>query len=112
NATNPLSADMIDLKPVMTWKTEIVHELNLSKGQAVSYGGRWVAPKDARIAVLPVGYADGFVRNFTNVGIVLINGKRFDVVGTVCMDYTMIDISDLDMSDPIGAEVILLGSQN
>src|SRR5690606_37811287 len=56
NATNPLSADMIDLKPVMTWKTEIVHELKLSKGQAVSYGGRWVAPKDARIAVLPVGY--------------------------------------------------------
>ena len=92
------------LRPVMTFETEIVSLKKVPAGTAVSYGGTWVAPRESRIAVLPVGYADGYIRHLSNCGEVLIRGQRVPVVGRVCMDLTMVDVTDLPQTalrDPV-----------
>lgn len=83
------------LRPVMTLKTKIVHILKVPKGQSVSYNASWVAPRDSRIAVLPIGYADGYPRSLSNKGQVFVRGQIVPLVGIVCMDYLMIDITDV-----------------
>ena len=72
------------LRPVMSFETEIVSLKKVPAGTAVSYGGTWIAPRESRIAVLPVGYADGYIRHLSNCGEVLIRGGRVPVVGRVC----------------------------
>ncbi len=84
-----------ELKPVMHFQTAIVSLKEIPAGTAVSYGGTWIAKRPSRIAVLPVGYADGYLRHLSNVGEVLLHGKRVPVAGRVCMDLTMIDVTDL-----------------
>jgi len=94
-------------RPVMTLKTAVAHIRNLPANASVSYGRRWTAPKKTRIAVLPIGYADGIRRDLTNRGDVLIRGKRYPMVGTVTMDHIMVDVND----DPIapGDEAVIWG---
>lgn len=96
------------LKPVMHFTTEIVSLKEVSAGTAVSYGGAWVAPRTSRIAVLPVGYADGYLRHLSNVAQVLVQGLRLPVVGRVCMDLSMIDVTDLPTA-ALGDQVTLWG---
>ena len=84
----------IPLKQVMTFKTYVSHLRNLPKDHPISYGRRWVTSEATRIAVIPVGYADGIPRAMTNKGEVLINGARYPMVGTITMDQTMIHIGD------------------
>lgn len=97
----------ITLKQVMTLKTYVSHVRSLPAGFPISYGRRWVTPRATKIAVLPLGYADGLNRKLTNQGEVLIQGKRYPMVGTISMDQTMVHVGD----DPIktGDEVILWG---
>ena len=76
-------------------------------GYPISYGRRWITQAPTRIAVLPVGYADGLSRRFTNNGEVLIKGKRYPMVGAVTMDCTMVDVGRDSLS--IGDEVLLWG---
>lgn len=97
----------VKLKQVMTLKTFVAHVREIPADHPISYGRRWIAEKATRIAVLPIGYADGLRRHLTNRGEVLIRGKRYPMVGTVTMDHTMIDIGN----DPIkpGDEVIIWG---
>ncbi|MCP4691170.1 MAG: alanine racemase [Desulfobacterales bacterium] len=97
----------IPLRQVMTLRTHVAHVRNLPAGHPVSYGRRWIAKKPTKIAVLPVGYADGVRRQLTNRGEVLIRGRRYPMVGRVTMDHIMVDIGD----DPIhpGDEVVLWG---
>ena len=98
------------LEPVLTWKTSITHLKKVDPGQAVSYGGTWTAPRESLIATLPVGYADGYSRHMSNRGEVLVRGKRARIVGTVCMDMCMVDVTavpGVSMHD----EVVLLGRQ-
>jgi alanine racemase len=97
----------IPLKQVMTFKTYVSHLRDLPGDHPISYGRRWVTSEATRIAVIPVGYADGIPRAMTNQGEVLINGARYPMVGTITMDQTMIHIGD----GPIqrGDEVILWG---
>jgi len=97
----------IPLKQVMTLKTFVAHIRNMPGGYPISYGRRWITQKPTTIAVIPVGYADGIRRDFTNTGEVLIQGKRYPMVGTVTMDHIMVHVGD----DPIkpGDEVILWG---
>ncbi|MCB0411791.1 MAG: alanine racemase [Bdellovibrionales bacterium] len=103
----------LPLKPVMRLRTEVVSVRTVKKGDTVSYGGRWTAKQDSQVAVIPIGYADGYSRKFSNCGQVLFRGQRVPVVGTVCMDYTLIDLTAASESgiSPLGEEVLLLGSQ-
>lgn len=100
----------IDLRPVMTWKARIIHCKDVPSGSAISYGRTFLTKKTSKIATLPLGYADGYSRSLSNKGQVLVQGQRAKVVGRVCMDQIMIDVSHLsDIS--VGEEVVLLGSQ-
>ncbi|MGA1862664.1 alanine racemase [Deferribacter thermophilus] len=96
------------LKPVMSIFSKIIHIKKLKKGDKISYNQTYTAKKDMKIGVIPIGYADGYFRNLSNKGIMFINGKPCNVVGTVCMDMTMIDITHLNDSD-LDSEVEILG---
>lgn len=97
----------IEPKQVMTVKTTVAHVREMPEGYPISYGRRWVTKMPTKIAVLPLGYADGVDRRFTNTGEVLIHGRRYPMVGTVTMDYLMVDVGN----DPIrpGDEAIIWG---
>lgn len=105
---NPRFEAAAALKPVMSFETSIVSLKTVPKGTAVSYGGTWIAPRESRIAVLPVGYADGYIRHLSNCGEVLIHDRRAPVVGRVCMDLTMIDVTDIPQAS-LGDPVLLWG---
>jgi alanine racemase len=97
-------------EPVLTWKTAVVHIKTVPAGTAVSYGGTWTARRSTRIATLPVGYADGYPRRLFNRAQVLVRGQRVPVVGRVCMDLCMVDVTDV-AGATLGDEVVLLGRQ-
>ncbi|MEA2082619.1 MAG: alanine racemase [Elusimicrobiota bacterium] len=96
--------------PVMSFFSRIVYIRKIPRGGRVSYGGTWRAKRDSVIATIPAGYADGVRRELSNRGHVLIGGRRCPVAGRVCMDMTMIDVTDLP-SVKVGDEAVLLGSQ-
>lgn len=96
--------------PVMSLLSKIVYIRKIKSGEKVSYGGTWKAKRNSVIATIPAGYADGVRRELSNRGEVLIRGRRFTVAGRVCMDMTMIDVTDLPGAR-VGEEVVLLGSQ-
>jgi len=100
----------VQLKPVLTWKTYVVHVKDIMPGETVSYGRNFTAKRPTRIATLPVGYGDGYKRSLSNKAQVLLHGQRVPVVGTVCMDQLMCDVTDVT-NVRCGDEVVLLGSQ-
>ena len=108
-APSPLLRDRLPLKPCMTMKTVISHIKTLKKGATVSYGRTFTAEKDMKIATVPVGYADGFIRAYAKDGYMIVGGKRADIVGRICMDQTMLDVSGIDDLH-IGDEVIVFGT--
>lgn len=98
----------LDIKPVMTWKANIVHLKVLNEGKYVGYGRKFKTERKSIIATLPVGYADGYTRMFSGRAKVIINGKFAPVVGNICMDQCMIDVTDIE-NVKVGDEVILMG---
>ena len=100
----------LSLKPVLTWKTRILQLKRAPKGAGISYGRTFVTKRKSLIAILPVGYADGYHRLLSNRGAVLVRGERAPIVGRVCMDLTMIDVTDIRGVQQ-GDEVVLLGKQ-
>ncbi len=98
------------LRPVMSFRTQVVQVKDVPPGTGVSYGHTYITKKHERLAVLPVGYEDGYSRQLTNCGEVLIRGKRATVRGRVCMNLCMVDVTDIDGVEP-GDEVILIGKQ-
>lgn len=98
------------LEPVLSWKTTVVHLKSVPTGTPISYGSTWTAPRPSRIATLPVGYADGWSRLLSNRGAVLVRGRRAPVVGRVCMDLCMVDVTDIPGAE-VGDEVVLIGRQ-
>lgn len=100
----------LQLKPVMEFKTKITYIKKEPAGSYISYGCTYSTPRETYIATIPVGYADGYNRNLSNKSSVLINGKRYPVVGRICMDQTMIDLGE-QCSAAIGDEVVLFGRQ-
>ena len=100
--------DRIRLEPVMSIRSTIVHVKTLPAGSSISYGGTFVTQRESRIATIPVGYGDGYPRQLSNKGWVLIRGKRAPITGRVCMDQFMVDVTDIPEAVP-GDEVILLG---
>lgn len=97
----------VDLKEVMTLKARISHVKELEPGRGVSYGLKYVTAATEKIATLPIGYADGYTRMLTNKSQVLIQGKRVPVVGRICMDQCMINVTGLEVSP--GDTVTLFG---
>jgi len=102
---------IMKLKPAMTLKADIILVKNVEDGIPVSYGGDYVTKGERRIATIPVGYADGYSRLLSDRGKVLINGEYAPIVGRVCMDQTMVDVTDLKSGAAVGDEVVLIGTQ-
>lgn len=100
----------LPFRPVMSWRTEVVHVKTVCAGEAVGYGCAFTAPRDMRVATVAVGYGDGYHRAYSNGGMMLIRGRRAPVLGRVCMDQTMVDVSDIPDA-AVGDEVVLLGEQ-
>ena len=100
---------LIKLKPAMSFKTRITYLKEVGAGRSISYGRTFFTKKNMKIATLPVGYADGYNRLLSNKADVLIKGKRCPVVGRVCMDHTMVDVTKVNAK--LGDEVVLIGKQ-
>ena len=96
-----------DLRPVLTLKSRVMHLKRVRRGEGVSYGHRWKAPRDSLLGVLPVGYADGYRRILSNRAQVRISGRLCPVRGTICMDATMVDLTDVPGA-AVGMEAVLL----
>jgi alanine racemase len=105
----PPLASTLDLRPVMTLTSRIVAVKGIRPGEGVSYGMRFVADGPRRVAVVPAGYADGLDTRMANRGYVLVRGRRAPVLGAVCMDMMMIDVTALDVEP--GDEVVIAGEQ-
>ncbi len=103
-----VKAKNISLKPVLTWKTKVIQVKDVPKDAMIGYGCTYLAKKRLKMAVLPVGYNEGYDRKLGNSGAVFVRGKRCPVLGRVCMNLTMIDVSKVKGVKP-GDEVILLG---
>ncbi len=101
---------LLSLKPVMSWKARISHVKTLPAGREISYGGTYTTERETVVATVPVGYADGYPRCLSNIGRVLVNGKYARIIGRVCMDQFMIDVSKID-GVKVGDEVVLVGRQ-
>ena len=100
----------IGIKPVMSFKTRIIHIKDMESGDVVGYGRTYRITKPTRVATLPLGYDDGYNRLLSNQGEVIIRGKKASIIGRVCMDQCFVDVTNIkDVS--VGDEVVLYGSQ-
>ncbi len=100
----------ITLKPALAWKTVVAQVKEVKKGSLIGYGCTYEMPRNGKIAVLPVGYYDGFVRLLSSRGHVLIRGKKAPVIGRVCMNMIMVDITDIP-NVKLEDEAVLIGKQ-
>ena len=100
--------DIVSLQSALSWNSHIVYCKEIKAGDAVSYGGTYVAEENVRVATVPVGYGDGYPRSLSNKGYVLIHGKRAPILGRVCMDQMMVDVTDIPEAAE-GSEVTLIG---
>ncbi len=99
-----------DFKPAMTIKSTIVELKTVPEGTKISYSGTYVTKRPTRVATLPAGYADGFSRRLSNTGRVLVNGCEAPVIGNVCMDFMMVDVTDVPAVG-VENEAVLIGRQ-
>lgn len=106
--SNEVRKDIIDLKPVFSLKSRIVFIKTVKSGMSISYGGTFIAPKDMKVGTVCVGYGEGYPRGLSNKADVLVHGKRCRILGRICMDQFMIDLSDIDQVSE-GDEVTLIG---
>ena len=103
-------AKKLRLRPALRLKTKVVYVKPVSRGRSISYGRTYVTKKDTNIATIPVGYGDGYSRDLSNRGHVLIKGRRLPIVGRVCMDMSMVDAGRSRTVKP-GDDVVLIGKQ-
>lgn len=99
----------VKLKPALVLKSHVAFVKEIEEGTAISYGGTFVSKEKMRIATIPVGYADGYPRNLSNTGFVLIRGKKAPIVGRVCMDQFMVDVTHIEGTN-FGDKVTLIGT--
>lgn len=100
--------DIVELTPALSWYTHISYIKTVEPGNAVSYGGTFTVEKPMRIATIPVGYGDGYPRGLSGKGYVLLNGKKAPILGRVCMDQFMVDVTEIPEAEE-GELVTLLG---
>jgi alanine racemase len=101
----------LPVKPVLTWKTRILSMRNFAANQALGYGGTYVTKAPAHVAVLPVGYADGYNRQLSNRGRVIVRDHYAPIIGSISMDLTLVDVTGIP-EVAVGDEVILLGTRD
>lgn len=107
----PLFQKVLSLKPVLSLKTQIAFIKQLGPGKNVGYGRQFITGRNTTVATLPLGYGDGYSRLLSNKGAVLVKGQRAPVIGSICMDQCMIDITDIEGRCRIGEEVVVIGRQ-
>ena len=100
---------LLALKPALSWHSLVTHVKTLPPGREIGYGGTFVTTKDTVVATLPVGYADGYRRNLSGKFHVLIRGKKAPILGRICMDQMMVDVTDIPSVTP-GDSVTLIGT--
>ena len=101
---------MEGFEPALSWKTRIVFLKTVREGAYISYNKSFKAPRPMKIATIPVGYGDGYIRRFSNTASVLVSGRKCPVIGNVTMDLTMVDVTDVKDAT-VGSEVALIGRQ-
>lgn len=106
-----VETDIISLLPAMELKSHVAHIKTVEPQVAISYGGTFITKRVTRVATIPVGYADGYARKLSNCGYVLIHGKKAPILGRVCMDQFMVDVTKIPEAE-IGDEVTLFGEDN
>ena len=106
--SDEVDKEKVSLKPAMTLKAKISHLKEVPEGTGISYGQIFVTKRKSKIATIPIGYADGFTRLLTSKAEVAIKGKRAPIVGKICMDQCMIDVTDIE-DVKVGDEVVLFG---
>ena len=105
----PPLASTLALRPALSLQSRIVHVKGVRPGEGTGYGLKWAADRPSTIAVVPAGYADGLDRRLAGNGYMLVRGRRAPIVGSVCMDMTMIDVTGTDVAP--GDEVVIIGQQ-
>jgi alanine racemase len=106
-----LTRKKVVLKPVLSWKTKLIQVKKVPKGTRISYDGTYITKRETILGVLPVGYYDGFDRRLSNRGKVLVGGRLCPVLGRVCMNLTMIDVTEVPKKPKTGQEVVIIGKQ-
>ncbi len=106
--SRPELRSVVELEPVLSMRTRVGHCMRLGEGEKVGYGHTFTTWRDSVIATLPIGYHDGYLRQFSNTGEVIVRGKRVPVVGRVCMDQTLVDVTDVP-DVQIGDDVTIYG---
>lgn len=101
--------DKLNLIPALTLKSKVLLIQKIRKGDVVGYSKKYISEKDGKIAVIAMGYGDGYTTLLTNKGKCLIKGKKYSIVGSVCMDQLMVDIGNDEVKT--GDEAVLLGKQ-
>lgn len=107
--SNEVDRDKLDLQPAMSWHTEVSHVKTLGPGRQISYGGTFEVKEPTRVATIPAGYADGYRRSLSNQFYVLIRGKKAPILGRICMDQFVVDVTDIP-GVVSGDPVVLLGT--
>jgi alanine racemase len=106
--SNEVDPTLLPVKPVMEWIAKVVYVKTLPAGRQISYGGSYTTTRDTVVATLPVGYADGYRRSLTDKAHVLIRGKKAPIIGRICMDQMMVDVTDIP-GVQIGDNAVLIG---
>ena len=107
--SDEVKKDVVQLKPILSLKSHVVYVKEVEPGCAVSYGSTWIAKEKRKIATIPIGYGDGYPRSLSNKGYVLIKGCKAPIVGRVCMDQMMVDVTDIPEEIRVGDRVTLIG---
>lgn len=110
--SDEVSKETVSLKPALELVSHITFVKTVEKGTPISYGGTFIAPEQMRVATIPVGYGDGYPRSLSNKGEVLIHGKRARILGRVCMDQFMVDVTDIPEAAFMDRVVLIGQSQN
>ena len=106
--SDEVDRELLPVEPVMEWIAKVVYVKTLPAGRQISYGGCYTTTRETKVATLPVGYADGYRRSLTDQGHVLIHGKKAPIIGRICMDQMMVDVTDIP-DVKIGDHAVLIG---
>ncbi len=108
--SHEVDPSLLSLEPALTWHSRVTHVKTLPEGRPISYGGTYVTQRQTVIATIPVGYADGYRRSLSGRFYVLIHGEKAPILGRICMDQLMVDVTDIPGVVP-GDKVVLIGTQ-